>query len=354
YSFSGSEFNRATQAKRQTGSAFKPFVYLAGLEHGFAPNSVIDASPLEVDLGGDLGVWKPKNYHGAVIDKITLRRAIERSVNTATIRIAQEVGIDKIARISEKFGVFDFMPEMLSYALGAGETTLLKLTAAYAMFANGGKRIAPTMVEYIQDKHGRIVYKMDDRTIVGYGGGKMLPKLNDVRAQILSEQSVYQLTSLLEGVMRRGSGASANFLNFPIAGKTGTSNESRDTWFVGYTPDIAVGIFVGFDEHSQTLGKNANGSNTALPIFIDFMTEAKKYLTPKPFRVPKGIKLREINGETGGVPSLDPRDNISEAFKEEDEFFTEPKIIEEKNKTAKLMEESSGQENNNGSVLGIY
>ncbi|MDR1333982.1 MAG: hypothetical protein LBJ71_02065, partial [Holosporaceae bacterium] len=277
------------------------------------------------------------------------------SINTATIRIAQEVGIDKIARIAEKFDVFDFMPELLSYALGAGETTLLKLTTAYAMFANSGKKIIPTMVEYIQDKHGRVIYKMDERIIAGYANEKVFPRLNDNRPQILSEQSVYQLTSLLEGVMQRGSGASASFLNFPIAGKTGTSNESRDTWFIGYTPDIAVGIFVGFDEHSQTLGKNANGTNTALPIFIDFMVRAKKYLTPKPFKVPKGIKLRETNAETGGIPSNSPRENVLEAFKEDDEFLAEPALVEEKNNTAKLMDEaSSDQPDENKSILGVY
>jgi penicillin-binding protein 1A len=251
------------------------------------------------------------------------------------------------------------MPELLSYALGAGETTLLKLTSAYAMLANGGKRIIPTMVEYIQDKHGRVIYKIDDRAIISYNGSdkdgnKIFPKLNDTRAQILSEQSVYQLTSLLEGVMQRGSGASANFLNLPIAGKTGTSNESRDTWFIGYTPDIAIGIFVGFDDHSLTLGKNANGTNTALPIFIDFMVKAKKYLTPKPFRVPKGIKLREINAETGGAPSNNSQYNVTEAFKEDDEFSDEPKLIEEKNNTAKLMEDSSDQTKDSKSIVGIY
>jgi penicillin-binding protein 1A len=354
YSFSQSEFNRATQAKRQVGSAFKPFVYLAGLENGFANNSIIDATPIEIDLGDNSGVWKPKNYHDIVIDKITLRRAIERSINTATIRIAQEVGIDKIARIAEQFGIFDFMPELISYAIGAGETTLLKLTTAYAMLANGGKRITPTMVEYIQDKHGRVIYKIDNRAVARCINEKTPPKLNDDRAQILSEQSVYQLTSLLEGVMQRGSGASASFLNFPMAGKTGTSNESRDTWFVGYTPDIAVGIFVGFDDHSQTLGKNANGTNTALPIFIKFMEEAKKYLTPKPFRVPKGIKLRKINAETGGSPSNDDRNNIVEAFKDEDEFSAEKEVIEERNSTAKLIDESSNQTDNSRPIVGIY
>lgn len=321
YSFSMSEFNRATQAMRQCGSAFKPFVYLAGLENGFAPNTVIDASAVEVDLGESRGVWKPRNYHGMEIDKITMRRALERSINTATVRIAQETGLDKVAKVAELFGIFEKMPELLSYALGAGETTLLKLTTAYAMLANGGKRITPTMIDYVLDRNGNILYKNDNRIVdnnIGYDA-KLPPKLNDNREQILDERSVYQITSLLEGVVQRGSGASARFLNFPLAGKTGTSNESRDTWFVGYTPDIAVGVFVGFDDHSKSLGKNANGTNTALPIFISFMSVARKFLTPTPFRVPKGIKLRKIDIETGGAPTGAPGSSMIEAFKDEDD-----------------------------------
>ncbi|MDR0631829.1 MAG: PBP1A family penicillin-binding protein [Holosporaceae bacterium] len=353
YSFSQSEFNRATQAMRQIGSAFKPFVYLAGLENGFAPNSIIDASPVEIDLGEKLGIWKPRNYHGAVLDKITFRQAIERSVNTATLRIAQEVGIEKIAHMAERFGIFESMPKLLSYALGAGETTLLKLTTAYAMLANGGKRIVPTMVEYIQDKRGMVIYRMDERKVdhLGYDV-ELPPKLNDNRPQVIGEQSVYQLTSLLEGVMQRGSGASANFLNFPMAGKTGTSNESRDTWFVGYTPDIAVGIFIGFDDHSKTLGKNANGTNTALPVFINFMTEAKKYLIPKPFKVPRGIKLRKIDAETGGVPSENSRNTIVEAFKEAEEHSEEQNLVEKKHNMLQLIDRTDAD--NVKQILGIY
>lgn len=329
YSFAQSEFNRVTQAQRQVGSSFKPFVYLAGLENGFAPNSILDASPVEIDLGPSLGVWKPKNYKGAILDKITLRQAIEKSVNTATIRIAKEVGMHKIAQIAQNFGIFDHMPEYFSYAIGAGESTLLNMTTAYAMLANGGKKISPTMVDYIFDKNGKAIFKSDERSAqyddeIPDGevqDGEITeypPKLNDVRPQILDAQSIYQITSLLEGVMQRGSGASARFLNFPMAGKTGTSNDSRDTWFIGYTPDIAIGVFVGFDDHTKSLGKNASGSNTALPIFIDFMTHAKKYLTAKPFRIPKGIKLRKIDARTGGAPCGDV--TITEAFKQDEDI----------------------------------
>ncbi len=317
YSFAQSEFNRVTQAKRQIGSAFKPFVYLAGLDNGFAPNSIIDASPLEIDLGGGQGIWRPRNYRGAILDKITFRQAIERSVNTATIRIAKEVGMTKIAKIATDFGLFEEMPEYLSYALGAGETTLLKLVTAYAMLANGGKKIEPIMIDYIFDKNGKVIYKSDIREL-GNNDNEYPPHLIDMRPQILNEQSIYQLTSLLEGVIQRGSGVSARFLNFPIAGKTGTSNESKDTWFVAYTPDIAIGVFIGFDDHTKSLGKNASGATTALPIFINFMQNAKKLFVPKPFKVPKGIKLRKIDLVTG----TNPKGNIDiiEAFKQNEEI----------------------------------
>jgi penicillin-binding protein 1A len=222
------------------------------------------------------------------------------------------------------------------------------------MLANGGKKITPTMVEYIQDKHGKVIYKIDERKVVSNISSNVTlpPRLNDSRPQILSEQSIYQLTSLLEGVMQRGSGASANFLNFPMAGKTGTSNESRDTWFVGYTPSVAIGVFVGFDDHSKTLGKNANGANTALPIFIDFMGRAKKYLVAKPFKVPDGIKLRKIDADTGGTPSASSSRIIVEALKEEDEYLKSEKAIEERSSISKLVNEDSSS--NEKSIIGIY
>ncbi len=364
YSFAQSEFNRATQAKRQIGSSFKPFVYLAGLENGFAPNTMLDASPIEIDLGEEYGVWKPKNYKGIILDKITLRQAIERSVNTATIRIAKEVGMNKIAKIAEEFGLFDRMPRYFSYAIGAGETTLLNLTTAYAMLANGGKKISPTMIDYILDKNGKAIFKSDERVAqhdetISFNRDiqnedneqndeveEYPPKLNDIRPQLLNEQSIYQITSLLEGVMQRGSGASARFLNFPMAGKTGTSNDSRDAWFIGYTPDIAVGVFVGFDDHTKSLGKTASGSNTALPIFIDFMTHAKKHLTPKPFRIPKGIKLRKIDAKTGGIPRGD--ETITEAFKQDEDVNED--VLENPLKN----EENHSAQNEAQQVFGIY
>ncbi|MDR3180099.1 MAG: PBP1A family penicillin-binding protein [Holosporaceae bacterium] len=321
YDFSISEFNRATQAMRQCGSIFKPFVYLAALENGFSPNSIIDAGSIEVEIDNG-SVWKPKNYHGAVLDKITLRRALEKSINTATIRIAYEVGMDKISKIARQFGIFEDMPQYLSYSLGAGETTPLKITTAYAMIANGGKRIVPTLVDYVQDKRGSTIYRRTSASLDSNlpFNSEFPPKLNDSREQIINEQSIFQVISMLEGVVLHGSGASVRVLGIPVAGKTGTSNESRDIWFVGFTPDIAVGVFVGFDDHSLSLGKNATGSSIAAPIFIDFMTQAKNILSPKSFRIPKGIKLRKIDLETGGSPT--GAVSIMEAFKD-DEYENE-------------------------------
>lgn len=320
YSFHQSEFNRVTQAQRQMGSVFKPFVYLAGLENGFAPNTIIDASSLEIDLGNNLGVWKPQNYHGQVLDKVTFRRALERSINTATIRIAQSVGIDRIGKLARQFELFDSMPPYLSYAIGAGETTLLKLTTAYAIFANGGKKIVPTLIDYIQDRYGNPIFVSNECQVdESYSlNDDMPPQLHDKRPQIIDAVSVYQITSLLEGVIQRGSAASAAKLAIPIAGKTGTTNHSRDTWFIGYTPDIAVGVFVGFDDFTRSLGRNANGANTALPIFIDFMERVKRHLKPRPFKVPCGVKLRQVDSETGEQSSSNGHNLIWEAFREDE------------------------------------
>lgn len=355
YSFLQSEFNRATQAKRQCGSAFKPFVYLSALEDGFAPNTIINAGEVEIDLGEAIGIWKPKNYGNSIIDKITLRQAIERSVNTATVRLAQEVGMHKIAEIAKKFGVFEKMPELYAYALGAGEVTLLDLTTAYAMFANGGKKIEPVFIDYIQDKYGNILYTSDTRSVEESEDEDLPPKLNDYRAQIINEQSLYQLTSLLEGVVKRGSGYMANSLNYPVAGKTGTSNNSRDAWFIGYTPDIAVGVFVGFDDHARSLGEKAVGGNIALPIFVDFMKKAKNLFPAKPFHMPKGIRLRKVDLITGGAPVIGAKQTIIlEAFKEDDDTReVMSSIITPVNSVVS----KDGQENNENDVktiIGIY
>ncbi|MDR1361595.1 MAG: PBP1A family penicillin-binding protein [Holosporaceae bacterium] len=365
YDFAMSEFNRATQALRQCGSAFKPFVYLAALENGFSPNSVINAEPMEIDTGA-AELWKPKNYHGSSIEKTTLRRALERSINTATVRIACELGIDKIAKMARLFGIFENMPKLFSFALGAGETTLLKMTAAYAMMANGGKRITPTMVDYVQDKRGRLIYKMGGPkydALVPFNAGTP-PRLSDNREQIINAQSVYQMISILEGVVQRGGGWQAKSLGIPFGGKTGTSNESRDVWFMGITPDVAVGVFVGFDDHSKSLGKNATGASIALPIFIDFMGKIKKFLVAKPFKIPEGIRLKKVDLETGGPPSGSAA-TIMEAFKDDEGENEQLPVMGNVNKLRELISEKMPQDlqdtiaqpSNEAaplSILGVY
>ena len=314
YSFYVSEFNRAVTAERQCGSVIKPFVYLTALDNGFAPNSIIDASPIEIDLGEKIGIWKPKNFGNKILDKTTLRLALVRSINTATVRIAQEVGIPKIARTAENFGIFEHMPRFFSYVLGAGETTLLKITTAYAMLANGGKRIHPTMIDYIQDRYGNVIFNADTRKVdnsIGFDA-EFPPQLIDNREQIMNERSIYQVTSLLSRNPADFSGLSFSF-------KTGTSNKSRDTWCIGYTPDIAVGVFVGFDDHSRSLGEKAQGATIALPVLKEFISQAAKYLHPKPFRIPNGIHMRQIDMLTGDAPTKDTKNIITEAFKDEDD-----------------------------------
>lgn len=324
YSFKQSKFNRATQAMRQVGSVFKPFVYMAALENGFSPNTIINASDVEIDLGPKIGIWKPKNYRNTCIDKVTIRQALEKSINTATVRVAQEIGLKKIAKISEQFGIFDQMPELFSYALGAGETTLLKMTLAYAMIANGGKKVSPIMIDYISDKDGKTIFKVDERQFdeeVPFDA-KLPPILTDTRIQLIDPCTVYQMTSILEGLIKRRGGDLYNTLNITVAGKTGTSNLSKDAWFIGYTPDITVGVFVGFDDHTRSLGgANAIGFHIAFPVFLGFMTEAKRYFAVKPFKVPHGIKLRKIDINTGADPKQvgSCSEIITEAFKDSDE-----------------------------------
>ena len=364
YSFDESEFNRAVTAERQCGSVIKPFVYLTALNNGFAPNSIIDASPIEIDLGGKLGIWRPKNFNDKILDKITLRLALERSVNTATVRLAQEIGIPKIAKTVELFGIFDHMPRFFSYVLGAGDTTLLKLTVAYAMLANGGRRIHPTMIDHIQDRYGNIVFNADQREVdnsIAYYESQP-PKLQDNREPIINERSIYQITSLLDVTSRRHWFFNNVVQNIPFSCKTGTSNKARDTWCIGYTPDIAVGVFVGFDDHSRSLGEKAQGAVIARPIIIEFLSQAKNYLRPKPFRVPKGIHLRKINLFTGEPSTKDGPNTITEAFKDEDDQNNRRHTFTAKTKYENISGNGTADENSqpqsskkaSAALLGIF
>lgn len=321
WSYSKSQFNRGTQALRQPGSAFKPFVYLTALEHGYTPSSLVLDGPIALPQGPGLPLWRPKNYGGDFLGPTTLRVGVEKSRNLMTVRLAQAVGMTTVADYSNRFGIYDNLPNQLAGALGAGETTVLRLTAAYAMLVNGGKKITPTLVDRIQDRLGRTIFVHDKRFCDGcwpvqYSDQDM-PRLPDIREQIVDPVSAYQMVSILEGVVQRGTGRSVAAVGKPLAGKTGTSNDSHDAWFVGFSPDLVAGVFVGFDE-PQTMGDKETGGGISAPIFRDFMMVALKDKPSTPFRVPPGVRLVRVNGPTGrpAMPG-DPK-VILEAFKSTD------------------------------------
>ena len=318
YSFGLSQFNRATQAKRQLGSTIKPFVYLAALEQGLNPSTIIEDAPIVIDLGWNLGVYKPKNYNNKFMGPITLRRALELSRNTVTVRIVHEIiGADSVSEIGERFGMYKDLPPQLAMALGAGETTLLKLTNAFSMLINGGKRITPTLMDRVQDRHGRTVLTGHVRKCVGCESDmwqeQKPPELIDDRATVVNAVNAYQVVSILEGAVLRGTSRRARVIGKPLAGKTGTSNDFRDAFYVGGSPDLVVGIYVGFDEHTS-LGEHESGARAALPIFVDFMGEALKDAPATPFRIPPGTSLIRVNPFTGERATEDDTHVIQEAF----------------------------------------
>jgi len=318
FNFNESQFNRATQALRQPGSAFKPFVYLAALDSGFTPSSLILDAPFVIDQGPGLGLWKPHNYAQRFYGPSTMRLGLEKSRNLMTVRLAQTIGMQKIADYAGRFDIIENMPETLSMALGAGETTLLKLTTAYAMLVNGGRRIVPTLIDRIQDRHGRTVFRHDARPCPGCRGPDVvveeMPNIPDTRPRVADAASAYQVVSLLQGVVLRGTGRRIASIGKPLAGKTGTTNDSNDTWFLGFTPDLAVGVFVGFDQPS-TLGEGETGSSVAAPVFKAFMERALQDRPAIPFRIPSGIRLVRVNVNTGRLAQPGDRHVILEAFK---------------------------------------
>ena len=318
FSFEQSQYNRATQAYRQPGSAFKPFVYLSGLDSGFTPATIILDAPFVVDQGAGLGKWKPANYTKKFYGPTPMRTGIELSRNLMTVRLAQTIGMEKIVENARKFGIIDDMPALLSMSLGAGETTLLRLTTAYAMLVNGGKRIHPTLIDRIQDRHGATVFRHDQRPCEGCQNavwhGQNPPELPDERAQIADPASAYQVVSMLQGVVERGTGRRIRSVGKPLAGKTGTTNSSTDTWFMGFSPDLAVGVFIGFDEPTG-LGPKETGSSVAAPVFRDFMAAALKNQPAIPFRIPEGVRLVRLNIETGRLARPGDKKVILEAFK---------------------------------------
>jgi penicillin-binding protein 1A len=302
FSFDQSEFNRATQAMRQPGSSFKPIVYSTALDNGYTPSSQILDAPFVLDRGPGQPAWAPSNYDGKSAGLRTLRYGIEHSKNLMTVRLSNEVGMPTISEYARRFGVYDDMLPLLSMSLGAGETTVMRMTAAYSMFVNGGRRIKPTLIDQIQDRAGRTIYRHDDRKCAEceaakWDGGAP-PKLTDTREQVLDPLTAYQMTSILEGVVQRGTAQTVKAVGKPLAGKTGTTNDAKDVWFVGFSPDLAVGVFLGFDQ-PKSLGNAATAGQYAAPVFRDFMQMALKDKPATPFRVPPGIKLIRVNASTG-------------------------------------------------------
>lgn len=322
FSFAESQFDRAVQALRQPGSAFKPFVYLAALDNGYTPSSIILDAPIAIEQGAGEGIWRPQNYGKKFYGPSTLRLGIEKSRNLMTVRLAQDVGMPIITEYARRFGIYDDLLPVLSMALGAGETTLLRLTGAYAMIANGGKQIRPTLIDRIQDRYGKTIWRHDLRDCPQCAAeswqGQDEPVLADTRKQIVDPLTAYQITSILEGVVQRGTGYRVKAVGKPLAGKTGTTNDEKDAWFVGFAPDLAAGVFVGFDNPTP-MGKGETGGGVASPIFRDFMKMALAGKPAVPFRIPPGIKLIRVNAKTGMRAQPGDEDVIMEAFKPQNE-----------------------------------
>ncbi|MBN8935414.1 MAG: penicillin-binding protein 1A, partial [Rhizobiales bacterium] len=302
FSYDQSQFNRATQAMRQPGSSFKPIVYATALDNGYTPSSIVMDAPLEIDQGPGQPAWRPENYGGKFYGPSTLRFGIEQSRNVMTVRLAQDVGMPLIAEYAKRFGVYDNLPPYLSYALGAGETTVMRMVTAYSMFDNGGRRIIPTFIDRIQDRYGRTIYKHDQRECRGCNADKWNnqpePTLVDRRGQVIDPMTAYQITSMMEGVVQRGTATVVRSVGKPVAGKTGTTNDEKDVWFIGFSPDIVVGVYMGYDK-PRHIGRSATGGHLAAPVVADFLKIALADKPAVPFRVPPGIKLIRVDAKTG-------------------------------------------------------
>jgi penicillin-binding protein 1A len=319
FSFHISQFDRAMQARRQPGSSFKPFVYATAIENGYKPTSIVLDAPIEIEQGPGQDIWRPENYEKEKSGgPSTLRTGIEKSRNQMTVRLAQDVGMPMITDYARRFGIYDDLLPVLSMSLGAGETTLLRIATAYCMLANGGRQVRPTLIDRIQDRWGRTVWRHDQRVCENCKAeewtGQDEPQIFDDRRQIIDPHSAYQMTSILEGVVQHGTARSLKKLGRPLAGKTGTTNEEKDAWFVGYSPDLVVGVFVGYDT-PRPMGKGETGGRVAAPIFGSFMKKALADRPATPFRIPPGIKLVRINHRTGLRASADQPGSITEAFK---------------------------------------
>ena len=319
FSFKKSEFNRATQASRQPGSAFKPFVYALALENNYTPTSLVLDAPIVLDQGDDLKMWKPENYGKKFYGPSTLRVGLEKSRNLMTVRVAQDLGLTKIVNFSKNLGIYDNPEELLSISLGSAETTLLKLTSAYSVFVNGGKLVDPILIDRIQDSEGKTIYNHDKIKCINCDQisylGKDFPSIENSYKQVFSPQTAYQMTSILEGVVQRGTGKKLKDLKLNIAGKTGTTNKNTDTWFIGFTSNLLVGVYVGLD-NPEPLGKYETGSKTALPIFKDFIKKAVKKTDARPFKAAKGTVMMVVDPTTGQKAKFDSKNTIIEVYKE--------------------------------------
>tara|TARA_B100001248_G_scaffold185964_1_gene141932 strand:- start:26 stop:2386 length:2361 start_codon:yes stop_codon:yes gene_type:complete len=321
FNFKSSEFNRVTQAKRQPGSAFKPIVYAAALENGFSPNSIILDAPFVESQGIGLKNWKPENYGKKFYGPSTLRKGIEYSRNLMTVRIAKILGLEKILDLSKKLEIYEEIPELLSVSLGAAETTLMNLTSAYAPFVNGGKKIEPNLISRIQDRRGKTIFQNENKKCLGcdkfINQSENYPIIENTNKQIISEETAYQMTSILMGAVKRGTAKKLKTLNVPLAGKTGTTNDNFDAWFIGFSSNLVIGVYIGFD-NPKTLGKYETGSKAALPIFKDFVANALYLDDFKEFEIPKQIYLTSLNYDTGLKSLSGDKNTILEALKEKD------------------------------------
>ena len=319
FNFKKSEFNRVTQAKRQPGSAFKPIVYAAALEKGFSPNSIILDAPFVESQGVGLKNWKPENYGKKFYGPSTFRKGIEYSRNLMTVRIAKILGLEEILNLSKKLNIYDEIPELLSVSLGAAETTLMNLTSAYAPFINGGKKINPKLISRIQDRRGKTIFNEKNMKCIGCdkfinNDETELPKIENYNERVISEETAYQMTSILQGAVKRGTAKKLKSLNVPLAGKTGTTNDNYDAWFIGFSSNLIIGVYIGYDS-PKTLGKFETGSKAALPIFKDFIEKALYKEDFKEFQIPKNIYLTSLNYDTGSKSAAGEKNIIIEALK---------------------------------------
>jgi len=321
FNFKTSEFNRVTQAKRQPGSAFKPIVYATALENGFAPNSIILDAPFVESQGVGLKNWKPENYGKKFYGPSTFRKGIEYSRNLMTVRIAKTLGLDKILDLSKKLNIYDEIPELLSVSLGAAETTLINLTAAYAPFVNGGKKIDPNLISRVQDRRGQTIFQLENRKCLGcdkfINQSSNFPKIENTNERVFSQETAYQMVSILRGAVERGTAKKLRSLNVPLAGKTGTTNDNYDAWFIGFSSNLVIGVYVGYD-NPRTLGKFETGSKAALPIFKDFIENALFKEDFEDFDIPENILLTSLNYNTGLKAESGEKNTIIEALKLQD------------------------------------